>query len=95
MNEISSEDSRRRCNGLYGRDDARGSSRPFQKEIVTLVVDDDECGEILDVNLPHGLHAELWELEDVDFFNVVLGENGGGTARWNRGKNRRESCTRE
>ena len=47
---------------------------------MTLVVDDDECGEILDVNLPHGLHAELWELEDVDFFNVVLGENGGGTA---------------
>ena len=48
------------------------------EEVVALVVDDDEGGEVLDVDLPDGLHAELGVLEDLDLLDAVLGQPGRG-----------------
>jgi hypothetical protein len=30
------------------------------EEVVALVINEDECGEVLYLNLPYCLHAELW-----------------------------------
>ena len=32
------------------------------EEVVALVIDEDECGEVLNGNLPDSLHAQLWVL---------------------------------
>src|SRR5690606_5068213 len=53
--------------------------RPGEK-VIPLVVRDDKGGEILDVDPPDGLHAELLECLNFHLLDVVLGENGGGTA---------------
>src|SRR5258708_3365172 len=50
------------------------------EEVVALVVDDDERREVLDLDLPDGLHAELLVLDDLDLLDAVLGEPGGGAA---------------
>src|SRR5262249_25749581 len=50
----------------------------FLEEVVAFVVDDDEGGEILDLDLPDRLHAELGIFEHVDLLDAVLGEVGGG-----------------
>ena len=44
------------------------------EEVVALVVDDDERGEVLDLDLPDRLHAELGVLEHLDVLDAVLGE---------------------
>src|ERR1700691_5194048 len=36
------------------------------EEVVALVVDDDESGEVLDLDLPHRLHAEFGVFEHVN-----------------------------
>ena len=35
------------------------------EEVVTLVINDDECGEVLNVNLTHSLHTELGEVNNL------------------------------
>lgn len=50
------------------------------EEVVALVIDKDERGEVLDFNLPDSLHAELRIFEKLDFLDAVLGEDGCGTA---------------
>lgn len=51
------------------------SNLPFLEEVFTLVVNDDECGEIYHVYLPDGFHAELRVLQYFYIFNVILCEN--------------------
>mmetsp|Transcript_85111 Transcript_85111/g.260059 ORF Transcript_85111/g.260059 Transcript_85111/m.260059 type:complete len:304 (-) Transcript_85111:861-1772(-) len=53
---------------------------PFLEEVVALVVDDDEGRKILDVDLPHRLHAQLWEVQYFDLFDAVAGQHCGGPA---------------
>ncbi len=54
--------------------------RHFAEEVVALVVDDDEGREVVHLDLPHGLHAELGILEYLDLGDAVLGEHGCGSA---------------
>jgi hypothetical protein len=44
------------------------------EEVVALVVDDDEGREVLDLDLPDRLHAELGVLEHLDLLDAVLGQ---------------------
>src|ERR1700721_840052 len=52
----------------------------FLEEIIALVVDHDEGGEILDLDAPDRLHAELGIFDRLDLLDAVLGEIGGGAA---------------
>ena len=45
------------------------------EEVVTLVVNEDECREVLDLDLPDCLHSKLRVLYALDALDVVLGEN--------------------
>jgi len=56
----------------------RHRSRDVGVEVVALVVDDDEGGEVLDLDLPHGFHAQLGIVEHLDPADAVLGELGCG-----------------
>ena len=49
------------------------SARTCGEEVVALVVDDDEGGEVLDLDPPDRLHAELGVLEHLDLADAVLG----------------------
>src|SRR6516225_2521919 len=46
------------------------------EEIISLVVDDDEGGEVLHFDPPDRLHAELGVLDRLDFLDAVLREIG-------------------
>lgn len=46
------------------------------EEVVPLVIDQDERGEVFDLDLPDGFHAEFGELDDFDFLDVLFGQNG-------------------
>src|ERR1041384_7480698 len=46
----------------------------FLEEVVALVVDDDEGREVLDLDAPDRLHAELGIFDHLDLFDAVLGE---------------------
>ena len=48
------------------------------EEVVTLIVNNDEGGEVLDVDLPHGLHTELLHIKDLDLLDGVLREDSRG-----------------
>ena len=48
------------------------------EEIIALIVDEDECGEILDFNLPDSLHSEFGILEEFDLLDRILSEYGSG-----------------
>ena len=50
------------------------------EEVVALVVDEDEGGEIFDANFPDRLHAEFGVFEDFERLDMVGGEEGGGAA---------------
>lgn len=51
--------------------------RPHRlEEVVPLVVDQDERGEVLHLDLPDGFHAEFGKLDDFDLFDVLFGQNG-------------------
>src|SRR5690606_6996872 len=65
-----------------GGGDAAGDAgaAALGEEIVALVVHQDERGEVLDLDLPHGLHAELGVFQHLDLLDVFLGEDGGGAA---------------
>src|SRR5690349_12264578 len=50
------------------------------EEVVPLVVNDDEGGEVDDLDLPDRLHPELRVLEHLDLTDAVLGEARGRAA---------------
>ena len=54
--------------------------RHVGEEVVALVVDDDEGREVLDLDLPDRLHAELGVLQHLDLADAVLGQAGGRAA---------------
>ena len=45
------------------------------EEVVTLVIYEDECREVLDVDLPDCLHSEFRVLHALDALDVVLSED--------------------
>ena len=47
----------------------------FCKEIVTLIIYDDEGREILHINLANSLHTKLWEVYNLDRLDRVLRED--------------------
>ena len=50
------------------------------EEVVALVIDEDEGGEVLDLDLPDGLHAEFGILHALDALDAALGEHGSDAA---------------
>src|SRR5579871_5064421 len=52
----------------------------FLEEIIPLVVDDDEGGEILHLDAPDRLHAEFGIFHHLDLLDAVLGEVRRGAA---------------
>ena len=50
------------------------------EEVVSFVVDEDEGGEVLYLNLVDGLHTQLGIFEELDALDAVLGQDGCGTA---------------
>src|SRR5690348_1516046 len=48
----------------------------FLEEIVALVIDDDEGGEVLDLDAPDRLHTKLWIFHHFDLLDAVLGQIG-------------------
>ena len=48
------------------------------EEIIALIVDEDEGGEILDFNLPDSLHTEFGILEEFYLLDRILSEDGSG-----------------
>src|SRR6202044_3599295 len=46
------------------------------EEVVALVVDDEERGEVTHLDLPHRLHAQLGVLQDFHVGDAVLGQPG-------------------
>lgn len=48
------------------------------EEIIALIIDEDEGGEILDFNLPDSLHSEFGILEEFDLLDRILSEYGSG-----------------
>src|SRR5690606_41753947 len=50
------------------------------EEVVALVVDHDEGGEVLDLDLPDRFHAELGVLEHLDVLDAVQRQARGGAA---------------
>ena len=56
----------------------------FLEKIIALVVDDNECREILDLNLPDRFHAELGIFLHRDLLDAVLGDAGGRAADGDR-----------
>ena len=49
------------------------------KEVITLIIDQDEGGEVLNINLPDSLHAEFGILYALDALNAALRQNGSDT----------------
>ena len=56
---------------------AQALQTEFLEEIVALVIDEDEGGEVLDADLPDGLHAQLGVFHALDAADAALGEDGG------------------
>ena len=52
----------------------------FLEEVVTLVVNEDECREVLNLDLPDCLHTEFRVLHALDALDVVLSEDRCRTA---------------
>ncbi len=50
------------------------------EEVVALVVDEDECREVLHLDLPDSFHTELRVLNALDALDVVLSEDGCRTS---------------
>lgn len=48
------------------------------EEIIALVVDEDEGGEVLDFDLPDSLHTEFGILEELNILDRILSEDGCG-----------------
>ena len=52
----------------------------LREEIVALVVHQNEGGEVLHLNLPDGFHAQFRVFQQFHLPDVILGQDGGGTA---------------
>ena len=50
------------------------------EEVIALVVDDDECREVFDLDPPHGLHTELGILEQLHLLDAIRRKFGSRTA---------------
>ena len=61
---------------LYTRQDLEQSI----EEVVALVVDEEEGGEVDNVNLPDGFHAQFRIFQALDLLDVFLGQHGSRTA---------------
>ena len=61
------------------------------EEVVALVIDHDKGREVLDLNLPNGLHAQLRVLQNLDLADAVLGQPCGRSA--DSQEMERPSCT--
>ena len=70
----------RMARGLFLQGAALAFGEDLGEEVVALVVDEDEGGEVFHFNLPDGFHAEFGVLEEFHFLDGVLGENGCGAA---------------
>ena len=57
------------CNELFA-----GRTPGFQllEEVVALVIDEDEGGEVFNGNLPDGLHTEFWIFHALDALDAAL-----------------------
>mmetsp|Transcript_125460 Transcript_125460/g.313433 ORF Transcript_125460/g.313433 Transcript_125460/m.313433 type:complete len:288 (-) Transcript_125460:895-1758(-) len=53
---------------------------PALEEVVTLVVHDHECWEVLDFDLPDGLHAQLLHIKDLNLFDAIAAQRGSNTS---------------
>ena len=42
------------------------------KEVVALVIHQNECGEVFHINLPHGLHAQFGIFHTLDALDAAL-----------------------
>ena len=49
------------------------------EEVIALVIDEDEGGEVLDLNLPDGFHTQFGILHTLDALDARLAEYGGNT----------------
>ena len=57
------------------------ASRPdVGEEVVAFVIDQDERREVFDFDSPNRFHTEFGELDNLDFADVLLGENRGRAA---------------
>ena len=72
-----------RRQGIYKwarlEDGAAGTRLELLEEIITLIIHEDECGEVLHLYLPDCLHAELRILYALDGLDILLGEDSGRT----------------
>lgn len=51
-----------------------GALADLGEEVIALVIDEDEGGEVLHFDFPNGLHPKLGEVDNLLAFNVLLGE---------------------
>jgi hypothetical protein len=63
-----------RCTGLVEVDRGSGASNLI-KEVIALVVHNDECGEVLHFNLPHRFHAKFRIFKDFNLCDAILGKS--------------------
>ena len=49
------------------------------EEVVTLVVNKNECREVFYADFPYGFHSELWEFNTFNALDVVLCQDSGRT----------------
>lgn len=50
------------------------------EEVVTFVVNKNECREVFYSDFPYGFHSEFWEFNTFNALDVVLGKNCSRTA---------------
>ena len=55
-----------------------GSARSADliKEVISLVVNDDECREVLYFDLPHCFHAKFWLIQLFNLGDAILRQTG-------------------
>ena len=58
------------------KDGASGVGLELLEEVIALVVDEDEGGEVFYLNLPDGLHTKFGVFHTFDALDVVLGKDG-------------------
>ena len=61
--------------GYVLQDGASCAGLQLLEEVVALVIDEDECGEVLDGDLPDGFHAELGIFDTFDGLDAALREH--------------------
>ena len=59
---------------------ARATWLNLLEEVIALVINEDECREVLDFNLPYCLHAQFGVFYALNALDVVLGKNSRRTA---------------